>query len=78
MKFKMIIVVLLAGISVTSFALDPDSYAPDSHRAGWKVKHQQAAKSDAASCNGCHKPFFCVDCHQRRDTVTEQVHKNNF
>ena len=47
MKFKMIIVVLLAGIGVTSFALDPDSYAPDSHRAGWKAVKARPANVEA-------------------------------
>jgi hypothetical protein len=78
MKKIVIIVVILVGVAVTAFALDPNSYAPDSHRAGWATGHQQVAKTDAASCNGCHKSFFCIDCHQRRDTVTERVHKRNF
>ncbi|MBI2975217.1 MAG: hypothetical protein HYY43_06480 [Deltaproteobacteria bacterium] len=80
MKKITIIIVILLGMAATAFALDPDNDAmkPDSHRAGWATGHQQAAKTDAASCNGCHKKFFCIDCHQRRDTVTERVHKRNF
>src|SRR3989338_68892 len=51
---------------------------PDTHRTGWDVKHQQYAKGNEAECAMCHKPFFCIDCHQRRDDVTERVHKRNW
>lgn len=80
MKYKILVISMAGFVAATAFAYDPDKEAgmPESHRSGWASGHQQAAKSDAASCKSCHKPFFCVDCHQRRDTVTERVHKRNF
>lgn len=67
-------------VSGASFGYDGEKREsmPDSHRANWEARHQFAAKSDAASCNGCHKPIFCVDCHSRHDSVQEKVHRRNY
>lgn len=67
-------------ISTLAYTFEPskEEGKPDSHRAGWNAGHQQAAKSDPSSCESCHKAYFCVDCHQRRDTITQRVHRRNF
>lgn len=51
---------------------------PDNHRADWDVKHQSYANADAKSCKQCHKSLFCVQCHQRRTSIKETVHRRNF
>lgn len=81
MKHRLITFIVLAILMAGSaYALDPEKEAmkPDNHRAGWNAGHQTTAKSDPASCNACHKPWFCIDCHQRRDTIEERVHRRNF
>jgi hypothetical protein len=81
MKLKIIIMIAaMLGAAAVCHAFDPDKDAsmPDSHRSGWDVAHQQAAKNDPSYCSECHKPYFCIDCHQRRDTITQRVHKRNF
>lgn len=52
---------------------------PDSHKTSWVERHQVEAKADPASCQQCHSnQIFCINCHQRRDTVQERVHRRNF
>lgn len=52
---------------------------PDNHKAGWIAKHQSHAKQDAAYCTQCHaNRMFCIDCHQRRDTIQTRMHPRNF
>lgn len=67
-------------VATTAYALDPakEAMKPESHKSGWSAGHQSTAKADPKSCNGCHKPYFCIDCHQRRDTITERVHRRNY
>ncbi len=81
MKYKILIMgVLLVGMAATAFALDPESDAgkPGSHSAGWVQMHQSTAKIDSSSCKACHKPWFCIDCHERRDSIQQRVHKRNY
>ena len=80
MKYKNIFILMFVFWSMTTVAgneSERDSL-PDSHRAGWIEKHQQYSKSNKEECMMCHKPIFCIDCHQRRDTITERVHKRNW
>ncbi len=52
---------------------------PESHKVDWIGKHQVYAKGDPKYCQQCHSnAMFCIDCHQRRDSVSERVHKRNF
>lgn len=52
---------------------------PQSHKAGWIEKHQVYAKQDPKYCKQCHgNRNFCIDCHKRRDTVNERMHRRNF
>ncbi|MDO8520085.1 MAG: hypothetical protein Q7T11_07990 [Deltaproteobacteria bacterium] len=52
---------------------------PPSHKSGWKSKHQIYAKLNAESCTQCHTdPQFCLNCHKRRDTVLQTMHRRNF
>ncbi len=52
---------------------------PESHKVNWLEKHQAYAKQNPDGCKQCHSnQMFCMDCHQRRDTVQEKVHRRNF
>ena len=52
---------------------------PESHKVDWRSKHQVYAKQNPKECETCHSNrMFCIDCHQRRDTVQERMHKRNF
>lgn len=79
-KFFVVTVICAAFAATTLFAFDPqkEEGKPESHRAGWMAAHQQTAKNDSSSCKMCHNAYFCIDCHQRRDTITQRVHRRNF
>lgn len=52
---------------------------PSSHRAGWMQKHQNYAKKAPEECKACHSnQMFCINCHQKRETVEQTVHRRNF
>lgn len=52
---------------------------PSSHKAGWLSKHEYYAKQNIQGCFQCHtNSMFCIDCHKRRDTVTQRMHRRNF
>ncbi|MBI4238422.1 MAG: hypothetical protein HY696_08400 [Deltaproteobacteria bacterium] len=52
---------------------------PRNHRVAWLAQHQVFAKANGAECAQCHaNVMFCVNCHQRRDTVQETAHRRNF
>lgn len=52
---------------------------PQNHKANWISKHQTYAKLNPKDCVQCHpNQMFCIDCHQRRDTVQERMHRRNF
>ncbi|MDO8526593.1 MAG: cytochrome c3 family protein [Deltaproteobacteria bacterium] len=52
---------------------------PESHKTAWIAKHQTYAKQDPQYCTQCHSnAMFCVDCHQRRDTIQTKMHQRNF
>ena len=52
---------------------------PASHKVDWIKKHQVYAKQEPATCKECHSnQQFCINCHSRRDTVQEKMHRRNF
>ncbi len=52
---------------------------PQSHQVDWLNKHQVYAKTKADNCTQCHQnEMFCINCHQRRDTIQEVMHRRNF
>lgn len=52
---------------------------PPSHKVDWLARHQVDAKGAVASCQQCHtNAMFCVNCHERRDTIQQVVHRRNF
>lgn len=52
---------------------------PESHKVDWLAKHQSFAKQNPEMCTQCHSnQMFCIDCHKRRDTVSERAHRRNF
>lgn len=52
---------------------------PENHKVDWLNKHQVYAKQNPAECRQCHaNQVFCTNCHQRRDTIQETVHRRNF
>ncbi|PIR17419.1 MAG: hypothetical protein COV46_04475 [Deltaproteobacteria bacterium CG11_big_fil_rev_8_21_14_0_20_49_13] len=81
MRYKKIVLIFLASfVCSAAFALDPEKSAgmPESHDAGWAQMHQSTAKIESSSCRSCHKPWFCIDCHERRDSIQQRVHKRNY
>jgi len=52
---------------------------PMDHKVNWMEKHQVYGKNNPPSCNECHpNQMFCLDCHTKRQTVRERVHRRNF
>ena len=51
---------------------------PKNHNFNWMSKHAVFSKADAESCESCHAPVFCQDCHKRRDLPTIRMHDRNF
>lgn len=51
---------------------------PKNHFFNWSSKHAVFSKADEESCEQCHAPVFCQDCHKRRDLPTQRVHDRNF
>ena len=52
---------------------------PDNHLVDWLGKHQVYAKQNLEECQSCHtNQMFCANCHERRDTVQQTVHRRNF
>lgn len=52
---------------------------PKNHKVGWDNKHQSYAKNNPKYCTQCHaNQMFCLDCHKKRDTVEERMHRRNF
>lgn len=52
---------------------------PASHKAGWIAKHQDYAKQNVGECAQCHRNnSFCINCHQRRDSIQQIMHRRNF
>lgn len=47
---------------------------PESHGAGWIGLHGTEARLQTWSCDSCHRKSFCVDCHERKEDATFQVH----
>ena len=47
---------------------------PTGHGAGWIELHGADARLGAQTCRDCHRSEYCVECHQRKESVTFQVH----
>lgn len=47
---------------------------PAAHGAGWIDLHGRETRVGALECNDCHRQTFCIDCHNRREALTWQVH----
>ena len=50
---------------------------PASHNFDWLSRHEVFAKNDVQSCEGCHQPRYCQDCHNRRDETVRNYHDRN-
>ena len=50
---------------------------PKNHNFNWISKHAVFSKADQESCENCHSPRYCEDCHKRRD-FTIVAHDRNF
>lgn len=50
---------------------------PKNHNFNWTSKHAVFSKADQESCENCHSPRYCEDCHKRRD-FTIVAHDRNF
>jgi len=51
---------------------------PANHNFDWITRHAVFSKTDAGSCENCHTPRFCEDCHKKRELTTRRVHDRNF
>ena len=51
---------------------------PKNHNFDWTSKHAVFSKANGESCESCHAPVFCQDCHKRKDLPTRAVHDRNF
>lgn len=52
---------------------------PEFHDASWIQQHASRAKAEPNLCANCHQSvMFCVDCHQRRDSIQRRMHNLNF
>ena len=51
---------------------------PASHDTNWQNLHQSVAKQNSKYCDQCHKQYFCINCHQRRDPIQTIMHDRNF
>jgi hypothetical protein len=57
--------------------VDVRDIQPANHNFDWLGRHQVFAKDDAASCESCHQPRYCQDCHNRRDETVRTFHDRN-
>ena len=57
--------------------LDLRSIQPANHNFDWINRHAVYAKADAGSCDTCHRPSTCQDCHLRRDQSVRTFHDRN-
>ncbi|MBI1909473.1 MAG: hypothetical protein HYS22_04830 [Deltaproteobacteria bacterium] len=52
---------------------------PASHKMDWLNKHKTLAQQNPAECTQCHaNAIFCINCHKRRDTIQQRMHRRNF
>lgn len=57
--------------------LDVRAIQPANHNFDWMKRHAVFAKADAGTCDSCHRPSMCQNCHERRDTSVRTVHDRN-
>jgi hypothetical protein len=58
--------------------LDVRAIQPANHNFDWMNRHGVFAKADAGTCDSCHRPSTCQNCHERRDPSVRTVHDRNF
>ena len=52
---------------------------PQNHKSDWIARHQVFAKQNLSVCQQCHtNTMFCMNCHAKRDTIQQTVHRRNF
>ena len=49
----------------------------DAHDENWLKNHKTVAGQDDEHCNNCHKPTWCVDCHNGVKKPLK-IHPNNW
>ena len=79
--FILVLIVLFVAASLNALAATDESQReniPNSHKSDWLNKHQSYSKSDSRSCKSCHNSYFCINCHENRDSIQELVHRRNF
>lgn len=70
---------ILPATSDCALCHKPGGPKPSNHKVDWLAKHQVYAKQDPKLCASCHaNAMFCVQCHARRDTVQQSMHRRNF
>jgi len=51
---------------------------PASHGADWVHRHGDEMLVGALQCETCHRPTFCIDCHNRKEPIFFQVHDRSW
>ena len=51
---------------------------PENHKVAWLKVHASVSQANPVECENCHRNSFCIDCHERRDTIQTRVHERNF
>ena len=51
-----------------------DPMRADMHRAGFRARHAEAARTDPGTCMTCHRPeSFCAGCHQQKGVAAGPI-----
>jgi hypothetical protein len=48
---------------------EKDARSAFDHASGWAGNHQDAARQSARTCELCHRPSFCADCHGAKEEL---------
>jgi len=51
---------------------------PSDHLIDWKRRHGKISQLDGDSCKKCHAQGTCSECHLKRKSSVNRVHRGNF
>jgi hypothetical protein len=57
--------------------VDVREIQPANHNYDWMNRHAVFAKAAEQTCEECHRPRMCQDCHKRRDLTVRNFHDRN-
>ncbi|APF17073.1 cytochrome c family protein [Caldithrix abyssi DSM 13497] len=53
------------------------NFLPATHQLNWRKDHGLVQQMDENSCEHCHQPTYCSDCHEG-DNLNRQAHPLNY